>query len=75
MPGDFKRLGVSRNEPVLIVGGGVMDTGGPSPALWPQHAVRHAVHPIDVDAGPSPTDARTVLATKNLPAPITRCCV
>jgi 3-dehydroquinate synthase len=35
MLGEFKRLGVSRNEPVLIVGGGVLsDTGGLACALY-----------------------------------------
>ncbi|MGB3585397.1 MAG: hypothetical protein WBA23_02600, partial [Tunicatimonas sp.] len=35
MLGDFKRVGVSRNEPVLIVGGGVIsDTGGLACALY-----------------------------------------
>ena len=35
MLGDFKRCGVSRNEPILIIGGGVLsDTGGLASALY-----------------------------------------
>ncbi len=43
---DFKQLGISRDEPVLIVGGGVLGRYRRPRlfAVWPQHAVSHIGH-------------------------------
>ena len=69
MLGDFKRLGVSRNEPVLIVGGGVLtDTGGLACALYHRNTPyvmlsTSIVAGIDCRAFP-PAPAATGLATR-----------
>lgn len=70
MLGDFKRLGVSRNEPVLIVGGGVLaDTGGLACALYGRNTpyVMLATSIVTgIDAGPSPRTCCDGFGYKNL---------
>ena len=70
MLGDFKRLGVSRNEPILIVGGGVLaDTGGLACALYGRNTpyVMLATSVVTgIDAGPSPRTCCDGFGYKNL---------
>ncbi len=70
MLGDFKRLGISRNEPVLIVGGGVLaDTGGLACALYGRSTpyVMLATSIVSgIDAGPSPRTCCDGFGYKNL---------
>lgn len=70
MLGDFKALGVSRNEPVLIVGGGVLaDTGGLACALYGRNTpyVMLATSIVSgIDAGPSPRTCCDGFGYKNL---------
>ncbi|MEM9273219.1 MAG: sedoheptulose 7-phosphate cyclase [Cyanobacteria bacterium P01_F01_bin.143] len=70
MLGDFKRLGVSRNEPVLIVGGGVLaDTGGLACALYHRntpYVMLSTSIVAGIDAGPSPRTCSDGFGYKNL---------
>ncbi|MEO0801468.1 MAG: sedoheptulose 7-phosphate cyclase [Cyanobacteria bacterium J06642_2] len=70
MLGDFKRLGVSRNEPVLLVGGGVLaDTGGLACALYHRNTpyVMLSTSIVSgIDAGPSPRTCCDGFGYKNL---------
>jgi 3-dehydroquinate synthase len=70
MLGDFKRLGVSRNEPVLIVGGGVLaDTGGLACALYGRstpYVMLNTSIVSGIDAGPSPRTCCDAFGYKNL---------
>ena len=70
MLGAFKALGVSRNEPVLIVGGGVLaDTGGLACALYGRNTpyVMLATSIVTgIDAGPSPRTCCDGFGYKNL---------
>ncbi len=70
MLGDFKRLGVSRHEPVLIIGGGVLaDTGGLACALYGRNTpyVMLATSIVaGIDAGPSPRTCCDGFGYKNL---------
>ncbi|MEM6840729.1 MAG: sedoheptulose 7-phosphate cyclase [Bacteroidota bacterium] len=70
MLGDFKRLGVSRNEPVLIVGGGVIaDTGGLACALYHRntpYVMLSTSIVAGIDAGPSPRTCCDGFGYKNL---------
>ena len=68
--GDFKQLGVSRNEPVLIMGGGVLaDIGGFACALYHRNTpyVMLATSIVSgIDAGPSPRTCCDGHGYKNL---------
>ncbi len=68
--GDFKRVGVSRQEPVLIVGGGVIaDTGGLACSLYHRNTpyVMLATSIVSgIDAGPSPRTCCDGFGFKNL---------
>ncbi|MBE7381736.1 MAG: sedoheptulose 7-phosphate cyclase [Leptolyngbya sp. SIO1E4] len=70
MLGDFKRLGVSRNEPVLIMGGGVLtDTGGLACALYHRntpYVMLSTSIVAGIDAGPSPRTCCDGFGYKNL---------
>lgn len=70
MLGDFKRLGISRNEPVLIMGGGVLaDTGGLACALYHRntpYVMLSTSIVAGVDAGPSPRTCCDGFGYKNL---------
>lgn len=70
MLGDFKRLGVSRNEPVLIMGGGVLaDTGGLACALYGRntpYVMLGTSIVTGIDAGPSPRTCCDGFGYKNL---------
>ena len=70
MLGDFKQLGVSRNEPVLIVGGGVLtDTGGLACALYHRntpYVMLSTSIVAGIDAGPSPRTCCDGFGYKNL---------
>ena len=70
MLGAFKALGVSRNEPVLIVGGGVLaDTAGLACALYGRNTpyVMLATSIVTgIDAGPSPRTCCDGFGYKNL---------
>ena len=70
MLGDFKRLGVSRNEAVLIVGGGVLaDTGGLACALYHRntpYVMLSTSIVAGIDAGPSPRTCCDGFGYKNL---------
>jgi len=70
MLGDFKTLGVSRNEPVLIVGGGVLaDTGGLACALYHRNTPYIMLSTsivAGIDAGPSPRTCCDGFGYKNL---------
>ena len=70
MLGDFKRLGVSRNETVLIVGGGVLaDTGGLACALYHRNTPYIMLSTsivAGIDAGPSPRTCCDGFGYKNL---------
>jgi len=70
MLGDFKRLGVSRNEPVLIIGGGVLtDTGGLACALYHRntpYVMLSTSIVAGIDAGPSPRTCCDGFGYKNL---------
>ena len=67
---DFKRVGVSRQEPVLIVGGGVIaDTGGLACSLYHRNTpyVMLATSIVSgIDAGPSPRTCCDGFGFKNL---------
>lgn len=67
---DFKRLGVSRQEPVLIVGGGVIaDIGGLACSLYHRNTpyVMLATSIVSgIDAGPSPRTCCDGFGFKNL---------
>ncbi len=68
--GDFKRIGVSRNEPVLIAGGGVLaDVGGLACGLFHRNTpyVMLATSIVSgIDAGPSPRTCCDGFGYKNL---------
>ena len=70
MLGDFKKLGVSRNEPVLIAGGGVLaDTGGLACALYGRntpYVMLSTSIVTGIDAGPSPRTCCDGFGYKNL---------
>ncbi len=70
MLGEFKQLGVSRNEPVLIIGGGVLaDTGGLACALYHRntpYVMLSTSIVAGVDAGPSPRTCCDGFGYKNL---------
>lgn len=70
MLGDFKRLGVSRNEAVLIVGGGVLaDTAGLACALYHRntpYVMLSTSIVAGIDAGPSPRTCCDGFGYKNL---------
>ncbi len=70
MLGEFKQLGVSRNEPVLLVGGGVLaDTGGLACALYHRntpYVMLSTSIVAGVDAGPSPRTCCDGFGYKNL---------
>ncbi|MEM6912240.1 MAG: sedoheptulose 7-phosphate cyclase [Verrucomicrobiota bacterium] len=70
MLGDFKELGVSRNEPVLLVGGGVLaDTGGLACALYHRstpYVMLSTSIVAGIDAGPSPRTCCDGFGYKNL---------
>ena len=70
MLGDFKHLGVSRNEPVLLVGGGVLaDTGGLACALYHRntpYVMLSTSIVAGIDAGPSPRTCCDGFGYKNL---------
>ena len=70
MLGDFKHLGVSRNEPVLIIGGGVIaDTGGLACALYHRntpYVMLSTSIVAGIDAGPSPRTCCDGFGYKNL---------
>ena len=70
MLGDLKRLGVSRNEPVLIMGGGVLaDTGGLACALYHRntpYVMLSTSIVAGIDAGPSPRTCCDGFGYKNL---------
>ena len=70
MLGDLKRLGVSRNEPVLLVGGGVLaDTGGLACALYHRntpYVMLSTSIVAGIDAGPSPRTCCDGFGYKNL---------
>jgi len=70
MLGDFKAMGVSRNEPVLIVGGGVLaDTGGLACALYGRgtpYVMLATSIVTGIDAGPSPRTCCDGFGYKNL---------
>ncbi|MEM1252794.1 MAG: sedoheptulose 7-phosphate cyclase [Cyanobacteria bacterium P01_H01_bin.21] len=70
MLGDFKMLGVCRNEPVLIVGGGVLtDTGGLACALYHRntpYVMLSTSIVAGIDAGPSPRTCCDGFGYKNL---------
>lgn len=70
MLGDLKRLGVSRNEPVLVVGGGVLaDTAGLACALYHRNTpyVMLSTSLVSgIDAGPSPRTCCDGFGYKNL---------
>ena len=70
MLGDFKALGVSRNEPVLIVGGGVLaDTAGLACALYHRNTpyiILSTSIVAGIDAGPSPRTCCDGFGYKNL---------
>ena len=70
MLGDFKHLGVSRNEPVLLMGGGVLaDTGGLACALYHRntpYVMLSTSIVAGVDAGPSPRTCCDGFGYKNL---------
>ncbi len=70
MLGDFKRLGVSRNEPVLVIGGGVLtDTAGLACALYHRntpYVMLSTSIVAGIDAGPSPRTCCDGFGYKNL---------
>lgn len=70
MLGDLKRLGVSRNEPVLIIGGGVLaDTAGLACALYHRntpYVMLSTSIVAGIDAGPSPRTCCDGFGYKNL---------
>ncbi len=70
MLGEFKQLGVSRNEPVLLIGGGVLaDTGGLACALYHRntpYVMLSTSIVAGVDAGPSPRTCCDGFGYKNL---------
>ena len=70
MLGDFKQLGIARNEPVLIVGGGVLaDTGGLACALYHRntpYVMLSTSIVAGIDAGPSPRTCCDGFGYKNL---------
>ncbi|MEM7794259.1 MAG: sedoheptulose 7-phosphate cyclase [Cyanobacteria bacterium P01_C01_bin.118] len=70
MLGDFKMVGVCRNEPVLIVGGGVLtDTGGLACALYHRntpYVMLSTSIVAGIDAGPSPRTCCDGFGYKNL---------
>lgn len=70
MLGDFKQVGVCRNEPVLIIGGGVLtDTGGLACALYHRntpYVMLSTSIVAGIDAGPSPRTCCDGFGYKNL---------
>merc|ERR1712005_10170 len=70
MLGDFKHLGVSRSESVLIMGGGVLaDTGGLACALYHRgipYVMLSTSVVAGIDAGPSPRTCCDGFGYKNL---------
>ncbi len=70
MLGDFKRLGVCRHEPVLLIGGGVIaDTGGLACALYHRntpYVMLSTSIVAGIDAGPSPRTCCDGFGYKNL---------
>ncbi|MEM6328863.1 MAG: sedoheptulose 7-phosphate cyclase [Planctomycetota bacterium] len=70
MLGEFKALGVSRNEPLLVVGGGVLsDTAGLAAALYHRgtpYVMLSTSVVAGIDAGPSPRTCCDGHGYKNL---------
>lgn len=70
MLGDFKRLGVTRAEPVLVAGGGVLsDTAGLACALYHRstpYVMLSTSLVSGIDAGPSPRTCCDAFGYKNL---------
>ncbi|MEM9825717.1 MAG: sedoheptulose 7-phosphate cyclase [Planctomycetota bacterium] len=70
MLGEFKQLGVSRNEPVLVVGGGVLtDTAGLACSLYHRgtpYIMLSTSVVAGIDAGPSPRTCCDGFGYKNL---------
>lgn len=70
MLGDFKQLGVSRNEPVLVIGGGVLsDTAGLACSLYHRgtpYVMLSTSLVAGIDAGPSPRTCCDGFGFKNL---------
>jgi 3-dehydroquinate synthetase len=70
MLGDFKRLGVTRAEPVLVAGGGVLsDTAGLACALYHRstpYVMLSTSLVAGIDAGPSPRTCCDGFGYKNL---------
>jgi 3-dehydroquinate synthetase len=70
MLGDFKQLGVTRAEPVLVVGGGVLtDTAGLACALYHRntpYVMLSTSLVAGIDAGPSPRTCCDGFGYKNL---------
>ncbi|MCC5948825.1 MAG: sedoheptulose 7-phosphate cyclase [Nitriliruptoraceae bacterium] len=70
MLGDFKQLGVTRAEPVLVVGGGVLsDTAGLACALYHRstpYVMLSTSLVSGIDAGPSPRTCCDGFGFKNL---------
>ncbi|MEM1305849.1 MAG: 3-dehydroquinate synthase, partial [Planctomycetota bacterium] len=70
MLGEFKSLGVSRNEPLLVVGGGVLtDTAGLAAALYHRgtpYVMLSTSVVAGIDAGPSPRTCCDGHGYKNL---------
>ncbi|MEM6363886.1 MAG: 3-dehydroquinate synthase, partial [Planctomycetota bacterium] len=70
MLGDFKQLGVSRNEPVLVMGGGVLtDTAGLACSLYHRgtpYIMLSTSVVAGIDAGPSPRTCCDGFGYKNL---------
>lgn len=70
MLGDFKRLGVTRTEPVLVAGGGVLsDTAGLACALYHRstpYVMLSTSLVAGIDAGPSPRTCCDGFGYKNL---------
>ncbi|MEM9137679.1 MAG: sedoheptulose 7-phosphate cyclase [Cyanobacteria bacterium P01_F01_bin.42] len=70
MLGEFKMLGVSRDEPVLIIGGGVLtDTAGLACALYHRNTPYIMLSTsivAGIDAGPSPRTCCDGFGYKNL---------
>ena len=68
--GDFKHLGVLRNEPVLIIGGGVLsDTAGLACSLYHRgtpYVMLSTSVVAGIDAGPSPRTCCDGFGYKNL---------
>lgn len=70
MLGEFKALGISRNEPLLVIGGGVLtDTAGLAAALYHRgtpYVMLSTSVVAGIDAGPSPRTCCDGHGYKNL---------